>query len=319
MLTFSTLNLCSVNVRGLRDNIKRKALFLYMRRQNANLLFFLQETHSSSEDVKFWNSQWGENIYYSHGTNNSAGVAILFNNFNGTVLDSKLSKEGRWIILTLKVDNINFIICNVYGPNRNNKARDMFEQLNLQLLKLRDKYKGAIVVVGGDFNDVLDENLDRHPPRLSLSRTFKATSYLCQNHALTDAWRFMNGDKIDFTWSNSSHTLQSRIDSWLLSSKDIDFIAQANHKSAPLSDHKLINLNLKGTKETSHSRGYWKLNNTLLKDQIFKDRIEQLTKDIFNRQEMDNVQKWEYFKYKVRGTAIERSKVIKKEKSIQRK
>ena len=40
-------------------------------------LLFLQETHSSIEDEKQWNDNVKGKIFYSHGTTNSCGVAII--------------------------------------------------------------------------------------------------------------------------------------------------------------------------------------------------------------------------------------------------
>lgn len=90
-----------------------------------------------------------------------------------------------------------------------------------------------------------DEIMDRYPNRLNANRTFKRTAYLCHNLTLIDAWRFMNNDKIDFTWANSNRTQQSRIDLWLLSCQDAQYIFEIGHHIAPLSDHKLISLKLK--------------------------------------------------------------------------
>ena len=137
--SFKALNLCSINVRGLRDNTKRKAVFLFCRSCCTDIVF-LQETHSDIDDEKFWKSQWGDGIYFSHGSNYSAGVAILLNRCNGDILESTVSKEGRWIILVLKMDNSLFIICNVYGPNRTAQAKHMFSELSLKLDTLKEKY-----------------------------------------------------------------------------------------------------------------------------------------------------------------------------------
>lgn len=81
---FGALNLCSINVRAIRNHFKRKAVFLFCRRYSTDFIF-LQETYSCKEDEKFWKSQWGDGAYFSHGSNHSAGVAVLLNN-TATVL-----------------------------------------------------------------------------------------------------------------------------------------------------------------------------------------------------------------------------------------
>ncbi len=73
---FYSLSIASLNVRGIRENTKRKALILYFKRSDADIIF-CQETHSTDLDVKFWNSQWGNSIYFGHGTSHSAGVMVL--------------------------------------------------------------------------------------------------------------------------------------------------------------------------------------------------------------------------------------------------
>ena len=94
----------SLNVRGIRDAVKRKAMFLFCKRSEADLIP-LQETHSSESDIKFWKGQWGNGIYCSHGTNHSAGVSVFLHTFRGDILEVVSSDDGRWLTIILKQDN----------------------------------------------------------------------------------------------------------------------------------------------------------------------------------------------------------------------
>ncbi len=69
----------SLIARGLRENTKRKSLFLFCNGEKAQLIL-LQETHSKPEDENIWVNQWGDKILFDHGSTRSAGVAILFCN-----------------------------------------------------------------------------------------------------------------------------------------------------------------------------------------------------------------------------------------------
>ena len=80
------MSFISLNARGLKNIVKRKAFFLFCKEQRDNCVF-LQETHSTEEDVKFWKLQRGDSIFFSHGTSHSAGVMILFNRFPGKVIN----------------------------------------------------------------------------------------------------------------------------------------------------------------------------------------------------------------------------------------
>lgn len=69
--------ICSHNVNGIREFVKRRKIFNLFKQKTADIVC-LQETHSNLNDEKFWESEWGNQIIFNHGTNNSKGVAILF-------------------------------------------------------------------------------------------------------------------------------------------------------------------------------------------------------------------------------------------------
>ena len=50
-----------------RDEAKQKKIFAYLRDQKAKICF-LQETYSKLNDEVTWQSEWGGNIFFSHGT-----------------------------------------------------------------------------------------------------------------------------------------------------------------------------------------------------------------------------------------------------------
>lgn len=106
---FNSLKITSLNVRGIRDNTKRKAIFMLCRQQNSDLIL-LQDTHSVCSDVKIWKSQWGDQCFFNHASSQSAGVAILLNTFQGDIIDTVISDDGRWIIIIIKSDSTLFCI-----------------------------------------------------------------------------------------------------------------------------------------------------------------------------------------------------------------
>lgn len=309
--SFKSLSFLSLNVRGMRDSVKRKALFLFCKRSEADIVM-LQETHSTVLDVKFWRSQWGSTIHYSHGSNNSAGVAILLHKFKGEVLESVKSSEGRWVMIVIKQENVVFIICNVYGYNSNSSNKTLFAQVSNNAKLLIDKYADSYILLGGDFNECLDSSVDRFPPRVSRGPIANNLILsLCSDLSLVDSWRFFNPDLLDFTWSNKNLSLKSRIDLFLISQSAIHFVKNISHSVAPFSDHKMISINLGDQQDAKSLRGYWKMNNTLLKDEGFNNSIKDLIDEIFSDLTENCKQKWEFFKYKTRYIAIKRSKVLK--------
>lgn len=72
------LSFISLNSRGLRNNVKRKATFLFCKEQKANLFVVFKKP-----------SQWKltQSFGNSNGTPHSAGVMILINRFSGNIID----------------------------------------------------------------------------------------------------------------------------------------------------------------------------------------------------------------------------------------
>ena len=68
--------LVSVNVRGIRSLEKRKTIFAWLVKQQADHLF-LQETCSTKELKNSWKMQWTGQMFFSHGFEHSRGVLIL--------------------------------------------------------------------------------------------------------------------------------------------------------------------------------------------------------------------------------------------------
>ena len=113
------LHFISNNVKGLQNSLKRIKIFEYLKNNlGSNGFLLLQETHSSLADEKKWADDLNEPIFFSHGKTNSCGVAIGYIGSNKVdVLDKKIDKNGRILILDVKVDESNFVLVNIYNPN----------------------------------------------------------------------------------------------------------------------------------------------------------------------------------------------------------
>ena len=150
-----SFTILTLNVRGLADAKKRKLILEYYRSRAEIIL--LQETHSEKKDEKIWQSQWGGPIIFSHGTSNARGVAILFKKQAYFNITKQISDyEGRYVGCNVTTLNgLKFSLFNVYGPNQDRPA--FFQALSQNI---SDFFPEKIIM--GDFNLVLDVNLDRH-------------------------------------------------------------------------------------------------------------------------------------------------------------
>ena len=86
----------SFNVRGIRDSVKRRAIFRHAHVKYPSHIIILQETHSSVEIENQWKAEWGGNIFFAHGEKTAKGVcALVPKTFRGGVNWLKSEQEGR--------------------------------------------------------------------------------------------------------------------------------------------------------------------------------------------------------------------------------
>ena len=311
------ISFVSFNTRGLKDSVKRKAVFLFCKGQQAHCTF-LQETHSDKSDVKFWTQQWGDKILFSHGTNRSAGVAICFNRCPGKILSERVDQDGHWVACVLEIDTILIILINIYGYNNDQKNRNLLHQISTVITELNANFPTDHIMVGGDFNLTPDEWMDRWPSKLFSEHRNPILEDFVNNNRLIDIWRMLHREVKQFTWHKPNGQSKSRIDYWLVSNSISDHVKDTEIANCPLSDHCIINLRLKNRNSNNKPKDYWKFNSQLLKNSEFCRSIKTLILDIQNDDSIDKpILKWEYLKFSIRKHSITFGKKLNKEKKPQ--
>ena len=142
------LKVLSLNVRGIRTFAKRKGIFNWLAKQNADICF-LQKTYSTKDVENQWKSQWRGDFFFAHGSPHSRGVAILIRNTLDFELKSvKSDEEGRFILLEAIIQDVPFLLLNIYAPNTTTQQSQFFEKLS-DLINEEDHYKGCKILLGG--------------------------------------------------------------------------------------------------------------------------------------------------------------------------
>lgn len=291
----SILCFISFNARGLRDSIKRKAIFLFCKSKKPQCVL-LQETHSTDKDEKFWSNQWGDKILFCHGTNRSAGTAVLLNNFPGKIVTSKKSTDGHWILCVLSLKDSFIILGNIYGYNNVNQNKNLLSEIDGLVKNFKLRYPTTNIILGGDFNMVFNEWLDRSPTKFHNHHYNPHLVSFCSIHNLSDPWRFINPNLKNFSWFKPDGSIKSRIDFWLISDSVKDLISDCSISSAPLSDHCFINLTLKPSNNPKRNKGYWKLNASLLQSEKYSQGVKDIIDEIIQDPNLLSYSsKWEFF------------------------
>lgn len=95
----------------------------------------------------------------SHGTNLSAGGAVLFTpGLDVNIISSTEMVKGRALVVRATIQSVPFVFINIYAPNQGSHRTDVFHQLR-DVLQQCDQ--NQCVVMGGDWNCTIDPLVDR--------------------------------------------------------------------------------------------------------------------------------------------------------------
>ena len=93
-------NFISLNVRGLKNQRKRRSIFCFLKDQKCDFCL-LQETYSEPQDELIWKAEWRGDIFFSHGSNHQNGVCILLNPLSDIRIENfYCGPEGRIVLIT---------------------------------------------------------------------------------------------------------------------------------------------------------------------------------------------------------------------------
>lgn len=116
---------------------------------------FLQETHLKSGSHSRLKANWIGEVYLSNFSSKARSAAILLR--KGVPFSQKKTitdKDGRYIIVIGEI-HISLTLVNIYAPNIDNP---IFFQ---KVFSLIPDISQTHLIIGGDFNTVLDTYLDR--------------------------------------------------------------------------------------------------------------------------------------------------------------
>ena len=231
----------SLNVRGLRNTNKRRAIFSYLKKQKVTI-FNLQETFSKPEDEKIWTAEWGGKGFFSHGTEHSKGVTMLINpasKFQVSIVE--IDPHGRYLITKLQVEHTIFYVINVYAPNDYREQEQFIRILGEKLVSKTDTTK---LIISGDWNATLNK-IDKWRGLPWKETTCRNSIIdLMEELNLLDIYRQFHAKNKSFTYETKNSKLKSRIEFFLVSCLTSYNVKRTEERSSMAPDHKAIFLGL---------------------------------------------------------------------------
>lgn len=294
---------------------KRSSLLRELRGLHANVAF-IQETHFKGESAPtLSNRHFPVTFSNNNPSAKTKGVSILVSKSTPFSLQEKFSdSEGRLLFVKGTLCGRLYTLAAIYAPNVG-----QVPFLETALNKLEAFAKGEIVI-GGDFNLVLDPSLDSSSGRASLPYSMiKRWKRSLHQHQLIDAWRIYEPTTRDYTYFSSAHNSYSRIDYILVSHNLLHNVLTAGIGIKSLSDHAPATLTVRRPDLVPRPWN-WRLNESLLKDTGVVTKVRQALTEYFplnSTEHMAPTTLWEAHKVVVRGTFIQEASRLKKERTTQ--
>ncbi|OCT86463.1 hypothetical protein XELAEV_18020146mg [Xenopus laevis] len=275
------LKVGSHNVNGLNVPQKRTVAFSDYFKLKLDVLL-LQETHFSKTSSPKYLSKYYPQIYLANSTTKTKGVAILIaKQVKFQLMQKYVDPDGRFIILKGHLQNHLTTLASVYAPN--NSKQKFFR---IFFKKLSEISEGR-VIVGGDFNTTMNNNLDRSRDilgKLTTSSGDRDTGHLfnhLKEEALVDIWREKHPIDRDYTYYSSVHATYSRIDFIFTKPPLLHYIHTVKIHDITWSDHGMVEALFKSW-DKIRGGGSWRLNDSLLLDGDICMEITNSIKEFFH-------------------------------------
>ena len=262
------IDIFSANIRGLRQQFKRRDIFDPIKNLRANIIC-LQETHLIQKDFNMLSKEWNLEYYIAGDSTNSRGVMVMLNNtFEYKVKQFIKDPEGRCVILELSITNlINVFIINLYAPNRDDPV---------WFTTLFDKVKSVsnnCEIWTGDWNAALSEIDIYNYAKLRNPMACQAINNFMSKTNLSDIWRMQNLKRKRFTLRSDKPCRATRLDYFLISEDILSLNPKSDILNAYKSDHNIIKLSMIKSGQ-KRGTGLWKFNNALHENREFVDMIK---------------------------------------------
>ena len=305
------LKVISFNVNGVLNPAKRSRILLKMKRENAQVVF-LQETHlTPAEHEKLKRMGFSRVYHSSYNSGHRRGVAILLSQKIPFELISEVSdKEGRYIMVSGKVDDITITLLNVYAPPGSEFA------FYRKMIDLMVRATG-IVLSGGDWNLRLNPKLDSSK-MLTTTPLQKRVGVLMSELGILDLWRDFYPTGRDYSYFSAPQDSYSRIDYLFVFKRDRHRIHSCDIGTIDLSDHAPVSCTIHISDKIGKT--LWRLNTSVLNNPQFKSQIKEEIKQYLEENdggEVDPSFVWDALKAVFRGKIITYCANKKKARQLQ--
>ena len=191
----------------------------------------------------------------------------------GKLIASTTDTQGRIAGAALELNSQKIVVVSVYAPNVDGTHKSWEEYtkflvtLEMHIDKLCNKANTDNVIVNGDFNIILNIDLDSHSQNPKVYNIPKeALIDMTDRLSLSDAFRVLNGDMKTYTFAPGAQNVNkiyNRLDYAWVSDGVLDMAQDCLHLTVGNTDHKAVVLKMTTGNKNKTARGLWRHNDQL--------------------------------------------------------
>ena len=296
------LRLASLNGRGLRSDSRRSHLLLYLRRRGIDICCSHETRFDSNFHEDILSKDYLSSAYFD---GRSRGVNWLLSRRLVATCSLVLSDPaGRLCVLDVTIVKDKALRpIGVYGSHATSELPTFFRRIEPYVMPSKR------VILVGDWNAVLDPNLDRGA---SSTYTLDARYFheFVERLDLVDKFRERHPNKVVWSWAGrgASAQLYSYLDRVFIRRVDLDYLGGPSFDPYKDSDYKFLCVSIRLDKARSRMSGYW--NSSLLDEDDFRNQQELMIKRELSGTIIGN-NWWSNLKDSIRSFAADYSRRVK--------
>lgn len=255
-------------------------------------------------------------VYHTaiHSTNSAAktkGASILISKHAPFKLsDSLVDPEGRFVFIKGLYASKPLTLANIYSPNEHQVS--FFRRISKPLFCFRE----GVVLLGGDFNVLLNPDIDTSSGTSTMSyRARRQIKLQLQGLALHDMWRTLFPSVKDYTFYSIPFQKYLRLYYFFLSQPYLTYLTHATIDPMYLSDHHPISVTLTFPYSAPKTKT-WRLHSALLKEVEFTTRLESQISKYFMENATPDISPttlWAAHKGVIRGELMAQAAKVKRQ------
>lgn len=141
------------------------------------------------------------------------------------VYDQKSDTEGRWVAIDVDLMGRRCSLVNIYAPNTD--SSEFFCNLHAIINSMRN----TDIIIGGDFNQVKNNTLDRSDNAgrsRNIQKSKIAIDTISEELGFVDIWWLVHPQQREYTFFLNAHASYLRIDYFLISKQLVPMVEQTS-------------------------------------------------------------------------------------------